>query len=267
MNDQEFERSLKELKKAYDQKQIQSSPEDIMKYIKTKETRKFRPFKKLQGLGIAASIVAVLGIGSILLLSENQESAVPEADTTEFRGAETFIVEDEAADSATIHRDDRIVDTLLIEGTEEEINLRLLVDEELRFSTYIPEQFEVDTVSDEEGYSVQVFANYTNDPVEPPFFTVYRAAGNKQVTMEKYIQQVRDDYLEQGFVENDEDYKTTWGSNEAFFFLHPEKDMAVAINLFEINGEIYEITETFFGEYSEGIGARLNLMQQHFQWH
>ncbi|WP_078428521.1 hypothetical protein [Alkalihalobacterium alkalinitrilicum] len=268
MNDQEFERSLKELKKEYDQLLNQSSPEEIMNYIKRKEKRKTQPFKRLQGLGIAASIVAVIGIGSILLLSENKEHAVPDVDTVDLRGAETFHAEEgETSAKLVIDRDDQIVDTLMIEGQEEEIDLKLWVDEELRFSTYIDERFEVDTISDEKGYTARVFANYTGDRVEPPFFTVHLAATDYQVQIEQYIQRIREDYAQQGFIENNEDYRTTWSSSAAFLFFHPESDMAIAVNLFEVSGTIYEVTETFFGEFSEGFGGRLELMQHHFQWH
>ncbi|WP_216831648.1 hypothetical protein [Alkalihalobacterium elongatum] len=267
MSDQEFERSLQKLKKVYDQKSNQSSPEELMNYIKSKEKRKLPFLKRVRGLGIAASLVVAIGIGSILLLSQMPENSASDELVSEDQRGSELITFEEGAVPPSINRDSQIVDTLLIEGQEEEIHLKLWADEQLRFSTYIDERFNVEGVSDEKGYKASVYANYTGDQIEPPFFTVYKPSINYQEPLGDYIKRLRDDYESQGFIESTEEFSSTWSSDADLFFLNEEKSMGKAVHLFEINDNIYEITETTFGEYSEGLGARLQLIEQHFQWH
>ncbi|MDE5411968.1 hypothetical protein [Alkalihalobacterium chitinilyticum] len=265
MNDQDFERSLKKLKETYNQRLNQSSPDEIMNYIKHKEKRKVPFFTRIRGLGVAVSIVAVIGIGSILLLSEGTENnANHDLDPMEFSGAETINVEDIAT---IFQREEKMTDTLLIEGQEEEIELTLWADEELWFSTYIDARFQVDNVEDENGYTALVFANYMGGQVEPPFFTVHKASADRQIPLEQYLERLKEEYERQGFLESEEILNSKWNADGALFISKQEQNMAKAVYLFEIRGEIYEITETTFGEYSEGLDGRLQLMQQHLQWH
>lgn len=266
MSDQDFERSLKKLRETYNQTPNQSSPDEIMNYIKQKEKRKVSFFNKIRGLGVAASLFAVVGIGSILLLSEGSENKVSQDyEQIELRDAGNKL--EDNAERMAIQREEQKTDILTIEGQEEEIELTLWGDEELRFSTYIDERFTVDTVSNENGYTARVFANYTGDQIEPPFFTVHKAPSDDQLPVEEYIKRLKTKYERQGFFESEKMFNSNWNADGELFVLKQENHMAKAVYLFEIRGEIYEITETTFDEFSEGLGGRIQLMQKHFQWH
>ncbi|NEU31103.1 hypothetical protein GN156_09965 [bacterium LRH843] len=286
MKDQQVEEMIDKLKQHYDDMPIQSSSAKIMSKIdKEKQPRWGSFFHKWQAV---AMIVLAFGIGSVLtvtglnhfslnsveeqnelFVAKSSDKAVDEAQTRTFDHQEsTNIKESEHSIAATSN--EVTTEIISLEGTEEQITVKPVVDQELGFRTMIDERYEVDSLSSGESHSFQVFANYTGEKITPHFFSVTEFYKANQ-SLEQLESLLRDQYAASELGYEERLYEHWFKQQETGLeFVSELKFEAsgsiVYVGIVEQNNTYYCITVNFIGEMYERIGADAVVMLRHAQF-
>lgn len=294
MSDRNVKQMMDKLKDHYDEMPTKSSSSQIMSQIK-KEKRPWWGsfFHKWQA---AALIVLALGIGSVLTIGQlsnmgsssseemSQESAANEdsvaalptqEEVDEERNTFALSEDPESGEAKIATRDsetETTVDIITIEGMEEAIAVKDVLDEELGFSTKIDERYETATAASGEDHSFQVFANHTGEKEKVPFFFVTEHfSANDSVEELELLLKEQYEASESGYTERPSE---NW-------FVQQETDLNfvselsfeapgsfIRVGIVEHDGMYYSLTVHFFGEAQERAHADMDLILRHarFSW-
>ncbi len=294
MNDRNMKNMLDKLKEQYEEMPTKSSAANIMSQIK-KEKRPWWGsfFHKWQAV---AMIVLALGIGGVLTMSQlsnfgsmsNDEASQESLNQTEeFAGTmdqeetsegemDTFETPEEpdpASEAQRIEQEgesNNEEEVIHIEGMPETIMVKGILDEELGFSTKINEQYETETIQEVESHTLQVYANYTGERVEPFFFSVTEFY-NANDSVDELESLVREQYealsldgvnytespSENGLAEKETELNVV---SELIF---ETPGSAYQIGIVEYNDTYYSVAIHYYGERSDRIAADMDVILRH----
>jgi hypothetical protein len=291
MSRNNFDETMERLNKYYEKMPTQSSSADIMANIKKKKKRNWSWARSYQRWQVAALVVLMLGIGYVLgasQLSGSNESASPidsAADQAPMESMSIMMAEEEAEDqeavgenrtleSFTSEEETKWIQLVDEEGMDDEKLVRRLEIEGLSFTTYYDHEFELEHVTNEQGQSIKVFANYGQGRVEPVLFEVHKFADSN--SYDQAVEAYKTMMIESGYIEVEtNNYFETIGvpgqGVEEFMF---EKDGVYAhvVPVEHVDGYYFLRTSSFsignteMIEFSEGFGRELKVILDEFSW-
>ncbi|MFB5660300.1 S-layer homology domain-containing protein [Alteribacillus sp. HJP-4] len=156
------------------------------------------------------------------------------------------------------------------EGMEQSDIFKLMDEEGMPFTTYIPQYFEVENVSSGAADGVLAYASFTEDgepTAEPVWRFIYPSYGKEEgVTLEDMIEEVHEYAgLDDVNLELAEEYTNPdFGEYEARFL--NEEGTSYWITILEHDGTFMEWHRESPVELEEGIGPRETVVKDQWQW-
>ncbi|MDT8861648.1 hypothetical protein N0O92_15625 [Alkalihalobacillus sp. MEB130] len=290
MSRNNFEESMERLNKYYNEMPTKSSSANIMANIKKKKKRNWswaRSYKRWQ---VAALVVFTLGIGYVLgasQLSGENESAMPLESTADApMESMSITMADEEHDQEEAMEESRILESF---GNEDELKTISIVDEEgmedekvvnklevegFSFTTFYDANFEMEQVSNEQGHSVQIYANYGDGRVEPVLFEVYKFT--ESLNYDQQVASYKAMMSDAGYTEVEtSNYMTSFdvpGQVVEEFMFHQDGVYVHVIPVEHTDGyyfmraSSYSIENVEMIEFNEGFGREVRIIFEQFNW-
>jgi len=151
---------------------------------------------------------------------------------------------------------------LPIEGTTETIAVNLLEAPKafpLNFSTYMPDDMQVETVSSGEGDALRITAAFGDQPSEQAALTIF--AFPDRVSAQEALQVAEQTALALGGTPR-EDRRYTWSTAE--YQLQGERSGFLA--LAEHDGTPFYLLATYPPEFGDGMAPRIELILREWRW-
>lgn len=152
--------------------------------------------------------------------------------------------------------------TVQIEGMAETLTVSLLEPPDpfpLDFSTYVPEDFQVETVSSGEGDALRITAAFGGQPNEQALFTIF--AFPERVDVEA-AQQVAEQTAQTMGGTPVEDRRYAWTLAE--YQLQGERSGFLALG--EHGGSPFYLLATYPPEFGDGMAPRIKLILREWRW-
>lgn len=190
MNDQKLDEKLAHLKIKYEQMPIRTSPEQIMNRVENEKRPRRESFFQRRKAAIvtvcAAAIASILFFPSLPFLQEREEMTTMELaedraidepslnvfDATEEADVAQFETEEANITQFEMDNEEGMTETIVLEGMEETIYVKPFSDRNLPFYSVVDEKYEIETYEDEEKYTLQIYAHFVDERIDPPFFTI-----------------------------------------------------------------------------------------------
>ncbi|MBM7097398.1 hypothetical protein JSY36_16820 [Bacillus sp. H-16] len=196
-----FEKGMKELSKGYENQPLSKPPETIYENVKKAPMNKPKKYR-MAFLNVAATLLLVIGggiLGGSYLMSENNVSQEPPAvpaDDLENEEPDDRVHVEENQEYAS--RDDTFIHEYELEGMPETFEYLLYINEQIGFSTYIEEQFEV---SSNESDRVTFYSMYGAVEREDAFIQIIHHPEEDPEVIESVF---RNKLASEGYTENHE---------------------------------------------------------------
>lgn len=258
--DEGLEKKLKQLKEAYDNQPQRTNTERLVSQIysetgayKKKRKRKFLP--AITAVAVAA-IVGVLIVATPELL-ESPQNATEQNESAQVQNDRDMALHENEAlikeDAFVVDRDETKTDTINIEGMPEEMTFILAQSEQLRISTYYPE----DMISDVTDDKMSFFANFMGEKYEAAYIEIYGANSSIEEMLASFS-----------------DYEVTKKQQVDFFVPLSEEeytiikgDLVGIVSLFERSGMLFRIIIHYPVEYGDGFDPRASKIISELQFH
>lgn len=162
----------------------------------------------------------------------------------------------------------------IIEGTNENYRFKLIDNDTLGFSTYIPDKFEAESLSTNFIERLTVYVNYTGKVNKDAFiqFSSPPSWQTDKITFEGLLDSTEDNMKSEGFTVR------TIKDNETKFYKHSEVELwgekkdsrygsiISMSSLFKHGDRPYRITVQYPIEYAEGFVPRVNNILNEIVW-
>lgn len=190
MNDQKLDEKLAHLKVKYEQMPIRTSPEQIMNRVENEKRPRRESFFQRRKAAIvtvcAATIASILFFPSLPFLQEREEMTTMELaedraidepslnvfDATEEADVAQFETEEANITQFEMDNEEGMTETIVLEGMEETIYVKPFSDRNLPFYSVVDEKYEIETFDDGETYTLNIYAHFVDERIDPPFFTI-----------------------------------------------------------------------------------------------
>ncbi|WP_368504535.1 hypothetical protein AB3N04_02300 [Alkalihalophilus sp. As8PL] len=296
MNDNQFNQQMKKLKKQYEQMPTKSSSDHIMSAVlkekKPRRTTLFRNWRVAVSLSAAVGIGTILSMGGFFQGGTDQFTTIEEEREQEQNGEEVAIFQsdiegenviikneeerdsDEPSDESSMELENPVElgetreETFLMEGQEDVNEVIEFTDREIGFRSVVQSGFDIEGKYRENGYSLQLSADYGDGMIEPPFYTMRKYYNG---SAEEVADGLYSELEEDGFVRNEESSLTITGRQSAFEEVTDERlymrgDESVQLAVILNDDTVYSIKIHTTTEYTEGLQIRVGQVLEHFQW-
>ncbi|MGO4889783.1 hypothetical protein ACJ2A9_18715 [Anaerobacillus sp. MEB173] len=283
MNNEHFEDIMSRLKKGYNGLPEHSSPERIMQHIHMQNKNR-KPKRQWM---YAASILIVVTLGTILLMNQwtgteqmaSEDSAghdlTPESaaimmeeefDKNNQESEMRVFIDDVPEGGSKVDRDKQIVKSILIEGMEEEVPFTLYVDEYFQFSTYLPEQFETEQSSTDEGTTTLIHPVFNGVYHENSFISISEEENFKNQTIDQIAENQTLLLEENGFNVSSIEESMRREIAVDHYAYSKGYNLLGELIIVEHNERKFVIKIQYSAELMDGINPRLDVIFSELEW-
>ncbi len=255
--DEQLEKKLRQLKDAYETQPVFTDAEQLVSKLVYEKKRIKRKKIKLIFPGFAA--VMVMAIAGMLIFVSPEFLYSPQ-DAKQYKmfgqpNAEMDSDSELTGELKGVQRAPMKTDSILIEGNPETITYYLAAHEQLRVSTYYPEDMLVEMTENQLIFT----ANFGGVKEEEAYVEIYA------MTAAEHDEAMSDFYGKYRIVEKQKEEFTVAHSEQEYMI---ETDhMIGTVSIFNRNDALFRITIHFPVEYGDGFSPRAEKIVSELQFH